>query len=116
MMTIDEKVKQFETEQQGKVTCIYGESGSGKSTLAKQLKGEHTVVLDGDGVRHYINSDLGYSDDDRRENNRRIAAIALYLSKQGFDVIIATVRADIAYELLKDQVKSIELIKAQHHG
>lgn len=111
-MTIEEKIHQFDTLKQGKVTCIYGESGSGKSYLAHHLRKERTIVLDGDSVRYYVNNDLGYSDEDRRENNRRIAAIALLLSRQGHDIIISTVRANIAYELLKDKVQEIELIKA----
>ena len=111
-MTIEEKIHQFDAPRQGKITCICGPSGSGKSHLARELRGEHTVILDGDGVRRYITSDLGYSDGDRRENNRRIAAIALYLCLQGHDVIISTVRADIAYDILKDKVQNIELIRA----
>ena len=111
-MTIDEKIHQFDAPQPGSVTCIYGESGSGKSYLAHQMRDEHTIILDGDSVRHYLNSDLGYSDEDRRENNRRIAAIAQLLSLQGHDVIISTVRADIAYDLLKDKVPNLKLIKA----
>lgn len=113
-MTIDEKIKQFEAPVQGKITCIYGESGSGKSHLALELRTEGTIVLDGDGVRRYVNTDLGYSDEDRYENNRRIASMALFLSRQGFDVIISTVRADIAYSLLKDKVAEITLIKADY--
>lgn len=111
-MTIEEKIHQFDAPKQGKITCIYGESGSGKSYLAHQLRDEHTIILDGDSVRHYVNNDLGYSDEDRHENNRRIAAIAQLLAIQGHNVIISTVRANIAYEILKDKVDNIELIKA----
>ena len=111
-MTIDEKIHQFDSPVQGKITCIYGESGTGKSYLARQMRDRHTIILDGDSVRYYINGDLGYSDEDRKENNRRIAAVALMLSRQGHDVIISTVRADIAYEILKDKVSNIQLIKA----
>lgn len=63
---------------------------------------KNTVVLDGDSVRWYINQDLGFSDEDRAENNRRIANIARMLVLQGHDVIISTVRADLAYENLSD--------------
>lgn len=114
-MTIDEKIHQFDASKQGKIICIYGESGSGKSYLANTLRKSHTIVLDGDSVRYYINCDLGYSDNDRLENNRRIAAIAQLLSMQGHDVIISTVRANLAYDMLVRKVKDIELIKADYH-
>ena len=58
-----------------------GLSGSGKSTLANALEdrlyqmGYHTYVLDGDNVRHGLNGDLGFSDEDRTENIRRIAEV-----------------------------------------
>lgn len=114
-MTIEEKIHQFDAPKQGKIICIYGESGSGKSYMAHSLRDAHTIVLDGDSVRHYINSDLGYSDQDRLENNRRIAAIAQLLAIQGHNVIISTVRSNLAYDLLKGKVSDIELIKADHH-
>ena len=104
-----DKIHQFDTDKQGSVMCIYGESGKGKSYLAHKLKTPNTIVLDGDGVRHYVNNDLGFSDEDRKENNIRIARIALLLVQQGFDVIISTVRADIAYEYLKGKIKDIRL-------
>lgn len=113
-MDFSDKANLFNAPVYGKVTCIYGESGSGKSTLATRLRKPGTVVLDGDGVRCYINDDLGFSGEDRRENNIRIAKIALYLSLQGFDVIISTVRADIAFEYLNGKVDRIELIEAAH--
>ena len=73
--------------QQGKVLWLYGLSGSGKSTLAialeKQLhaEGRLTQVLDGDNIRSGLNNNLGFSDEDRAENIRRIAEVAkLYLN------------------------------------
>lgn len=94
------KIRFFEAKELGNINCIFGESGSGKSHLASSIKNDRTIVLDGDGVRHYINSDLSFSDEDRMENNIRIAKIAIYLAKQGFDVIISTVRADLAYDYI----------------
>lgn len=101
-MSIPDKVKDFIAEKPGKLICICGESGVGKSTLVKQIASKNTIVLDGDSIRWYINQDLGYSDKDRAENNRRISNIARMLILQGHDVIISTVRADLAYENLKD--------------
>ena len=68
---------------------------------------ECDVILDGDSVRTYINDDLGYSDEDRKRNNIRIAKIALMLANQGLRVVISTVRADIAYEWLQGKVEKL---------
>lgn len=103
------KVTQFDAEKEGSVMCICGESGKGKSYLAKHLRTERTVILDGDSIRNRINTDLGFSDEDRKKNNLRTARMAHYLAKQGFDVIVSTIRADIAYEYLKDKLKEVRL-------
>lgn len=68
--------------QRAKVFWFTGLSGSGKSTIAKGLeyalheRGYLTIVLDGDNVRTGINNNLGFSDEDRKENIRRIAEVA----------------------------------------
>jgi adenylylsulfate kinase len=67
--------------QNAKVIWITGLSGSGKSTLAHGLerklaeKGFLTQVLDGDNVRTGINNNLGFTEEDRTENIRRIAEV-----------------------------------------
>ncbi|MCK9523252.1 MAG: adenylyl-sulfate kinase [Proteobacteria bacterium] len=64
-----------------------GLSGSGKSTLANAVavalhaRGISTFVLDGDNVRFGLNSDLGFSDADRLENNRRVGEVARLFTK-----------------------------------
>lgn len=69
-------------KQRGQVIWLYGLSGSGKSTLARALekalhdKGFHTQILDGDNIRSGLNNNLGFSDEDRNENLRRIAEVA----------------------------------------
>ncbi len=77
----------------GGVFWFTGLSGSGKSTLAmaveKELfeKGFRTYVLDGDNVRHGLNSDLGFSPEDRAENIRRIGEVAGLMADSGLIVI-----------------------------
>lgn len=73
--------------QRGKVLWLTGLSGSGKSTIAQHLErklyneGFFAQVLDGDNIRSGINSNLGFSPEERTENIRRIAEIAkLYLN------------------------------------
>ena len=64
------------------VLWFTGLSGSGKSTLAHSVeehlhqKGCRTYVLDGDNVRHGLSGDLGFSDNDRKENLRRIGEVS----------------------------------------
>jgi len=72
-----------------------GLSGSGKSTLANRLErrlwelGKHTYLLDGDNIRHGLNRDLGFSDEDRRENIRRIGEVAKLFIDSGLIVLAA---------------------------
>ena len=80
---------------QSVVLWFTGLSGSGKSTLAHVLeeklfnKGCKTFVLDGDNVRHGLNANLDFSDDDRKENIRRIGEVAKLMLEAGFIVMTA---------------------------
>lgn len=77
----------------GCVIWLTGLSGSGKSTIASMLehdlheKGFRTYLLDGDNVRHGLNSDLGFSKNDRDENIRRIAEVAALFEDAGIITI-----------------------------
>ena len=72
-----------------------GLSGAGKSTLAFALEkrllemGQASYVLDGDNVRHGLNSNLGFSHEDRTENIRRVAEVAHLMNDAGLIVISA---------------------------
>lgn len=76
---------------------LTGLSGSGKSTIARLLEsqlfelGVHVAVLDGDNLRHGLNSDLGFSPEDRCENIRRAAEVARLMNDAGMVVIAAFV-------------------------
>ncbi|MDB5284666.1 MAG: cysC [Bacteroidota bacterium] len=80
LLTREDKEKLL--KQKAKVLWFTGLSGSGKSTIAKGLektlheKGFLVMVLDGDNVRAGINNNLGFSDEDRKENIRRIAEVS----------------------------------------
>ena len=75
------------------VLWLTGLSGAGKSTIAdlveKQLlaAGRHTMLLDGDNVRHGLNRDLGFTDVDRVENVRRVGEVAKLMAEAGLIVI-----------------------------
>jgi adenylyl-sulfate kinase len=72
----------FFTNQKSLVIWLTGLSGAGKTTIAALLKKKFeknsvfSVILDGDVLRNTINKNLGYTDEDRRENVRRAAEIA----------------------------------------
>ncbi|MCG2721010.1 MAG: adenylyl-sulfate kinase [Thermodesulfovibrionales bacterium] len=74
---------------------LTGLSASGKSTIAHLVerelfrKGIHTYVLDGDNVRHGINSNLGFGREDRKENLRRIVELSKLLIDAGMVVLAA---------------------------
>ena len=81
------EAKEALLKQRGTVFWLYGLSGSGKSTIANAFERElHkagflTQILDGDNIRTGLNANLGFSDEDRAENIRRIAEVAkLYLN------------------------------------
>ncbi len=87
----------------GAVLWLTGLSGAGKSTIAQALEAElfgrgmHTYVLDGDNIRHGLNSNLGFSPEDRVENIRRVGEVAKLMADSGAVAITAFIspyRAD----------------------
>ncbi|MEP6667768.1 MAG: adenylyl-sulfate kinase [Chthoniobacter sp.] len=81
----------------GCVVWLTGLSGSGKSTLSRGLERElfasglHAFVLDGDNLRHGLNSNLGFSHEDRTENIRRASEVGCLLASAGHVAIIALI-------------------------
>ena len=99
--------------QKGKVIWFTGLSGSGKSTIANLVEkrllasGRHTYLLDGDNVRHGLNRDLGFTEEDRVENIRRVAEVSKLMVDAGLIVLTAFIspfRAErrLAREILED--------------
>ena len=84
-------------KQRGSVIWLYGLSGSGKSTIANAVErhlheqGRFTIILDGDNLRTGLNSNLGFTDDDRTENIRRIAETAKILAHQGIITFVSAI-------------------------
>ena len=78
------------------IIWVRGARKSGKTTLATKLQKlmPNSILLDGDRMRVCITKDLGFSEEDRLENNKRIAGLAKDLENQGFPVIVATICPD----------------------
>ncbi|MGB0993340.1 MAG: adenylyl-sulfate kinase [Akkermansiaceae bacterium] len=83
--------------QRGVVVWLYGLSGSGKSTIANALErrlhdaGRLVAMLDGDNLRSGLNSNLGFTDEDRCENIRRVAEMAKAVVRTGAVVLVSVI-------------------------
>jgi bifunctional enzyme CysN/CysC len=97
-------------ETAGATVWMTGLSGSGKSTIATAI--EHTLVssgraafmLDGDNLRHGLNSNLGFSPEDRDENVRRTGEVAKILAESGTVSIVSLVSP---YKAERDRVRAL---------
>jgi bifunctional enzyme CysN/CysC len=81
--------------QRPAIMWFTGLSGSGKSTVANLVEkrlaaeGRHAYILDGDNVRHGLNKDLGFTDEARVENIRRVAEVARLMADAGLIVLVS---------------------------
>ncbi len=84
-------------KQKGKVIWMVGLSGSGKSTLARAAENtlhqqqKLTMLLDGDNLRTGVNNNLGFSEEERRENIRRAAEVAKLFAQCGIITICSLI-------------------------
>ena len=108
--TVTRERREEQNGHRGGLFWFTGLSGAGKSTLAHSVEeklhqnGYRTFVLDGDNVRHGLCADLGFSEDDRKENIRRIGHMAMLYVEAGIVVLTAFIspfRAD------RDNVRKI---------
>jgi bifunctional enzyme CysN/CysC len=94
-LDVDKAARASQKGQRGRVVWLTGLSGSGKSTIANLVEkklyanGRHTYLLDGDNVRHGLNKDLGFTDEDRVENIRRVAEVAKLMVDAGLIVLVS---------------------------
>ena len=94
-LAVDKPARALAKRQAPRCLWFTGLSGAGKSTVAdlveKQLhaRGLHTYLLDGDNVRHGLNKDLGFTDEDRVENIRRVAEVARLMTDAGLVVLVS---------------------------
>lgn len=94
-MDITRELRAGHMNQQPKTIWLTGLSGAGKSTLANELEkrlfmdGKHTMLLDGDNVRMGLNKNLGFKEQDRIENIRRVAEVAKLMNDAGLIVLVS---------------------------
>ena len=94
-LDVDKAARATLNGQKPSVLWFTGLSGAGKSTIANLVEkrlhavGRHTMILDGDNVRHGLNRDLGFTEADRVENIRRVAEVAKLFVDAGLIVLVS---------------------------
>ena len=107
---VERKEREDRNKNRGIILWYTGLSGCGKSTIANEVEkkvfdsGYHTYVLDGDNIRFGLNSNLGFSPEDRTENIRRIGEVAKLFVDAGVVVSTAFISP---YRKDRDRVRSI---------
>lgn len=92
-MDIDRDIRSAKMNQKPITVWFTGLSGAGKSTLANEIekrlsiRGNYTMLLDGDNVRMGLNRNLGFDEDDRIENIRRVAEVSKLMNDAGLIVL-----------------------------
>jgi bifunctional enzyme CysN/CysC len=117
-LDVDKPARALLNGQKPSVLWFTGLSGAGKSTIANLVEkrlhaiGRHTMVLDGDNVRHGLNRDLGFSEADRVENIRRVAEVAKLFVEAGLIVLVSFISPYRAERLLaRDTVEAGEFVE-----
>ncbi len=117
-LDVDKAARAALNGQKPSVLWFTGLSGAGKSTIANLVEkrlhamGRHTMVLDGDNVRHGLNRDLGFSEADRVENIRRVAEVAKLFVDAGLIVLVSFISPYRAERMLaRDAVAKDEFLE-----
>ncbi len=107
---ITREIRANQKMQQPITLWFTGLSGSGKTTVANALEkrliamGKHTILLDGDNLRHGLNKDLSFSESDRAENLRRVSEVAKLMNEAGLIVITSLISP---YEKDREKARNV---------
>jgi len=117
-LEVDKASRALRKAQRPAVLWFTGLSGAGKSTIANEVEkrlhasGHHTMILDGDNVRHGLNRDLGFSEADRVENIRRIAEVSRLFVEAGLIVLVSFISPYRAERMLaRERVEQDEFLE-----
>ncbi len=115
---VNKQSRAIQKQQRPCIIWFTGLSGSGKSTIAGALEqklnalSQHTYLLDGDNVRHGLNKDLGFTDQDRVENIRRIGEMSKLFVDAGLIVLSAFISPfRVERRMVRDLVEAGEFIE-----
>ncbi len=114
---ITKDIRSQQKNQKPLTLWFTGLSGSGKSTLANELEkrlvasGKHTMLLDGDNVRHGLNKDLGFTEADRAENIRRISEVAKLMNEAGLIAITSFISPYISDRKLAREIIGTDFVE-----
>ena len=117
-LDVDKAARALLNGQKPSVLWFTGLSGAGKSTIANLVEkrlhamGRHTMILDGDNVRHGLNRDLGFTEADRVENIRRVAEVAKLFVDAGLIVLVSFISPYRAERMLaREAVEDDEFVE-----
>jgi bifunctional enzyme CysN/CysC len=117
-LTLDKAKRSILKHQKPGVLWFTGLSGAGKSTIANVVEARllqrraHTILLDGDNVRHGLNKDLGFTEVDRVENIRRVGEVSKLMLEAGLIVLCSFISPFAAERrLVRDLMESGEFIE-----
>ncbi|MCW2274273.1 sulfate adenylyltransferase subunit CysN [Rhodoblastus acidophilus] len=117
-LTLDKAKRSILKHQKPGILWFTGLSGAGKSTIANALEAKllqrraHTILLDGDNVRHGLNKDLGFTEVDRVENIRRVGEVAKLMVESGLIVLCSFISPFAAERrLVRDLVETGEFVE-----
>jgi bifunctional enzyme CysN/CysC len=117
-LSVDKAARARVKHQKPCIVWFTGLSGSGKSTIADLVEarlnqaGHHTMLLDGDNVRHGLNRDLGFTDADRVENIRRVGEVAKLFVEAGGLVICSFISPfEAERRMVRDMVEPGEFVE-----
>lgn len=122
-LAISKDERAAQKRQTPKVLWFTGVSGAGKSTIANlveiklHMRGAHSMILDGDNVRHGLNRDLGFTENDRIENVRRVGEVSKLMTEAGLILLCSFISPFTAdRNMIRDLMPPGEFVEIYVHA